>query len=170
MTHLQENYMKLADLPQTVFDDLCQTDQWRLDIDPGFDSKHEFWMSWHHFLTFPETSYSPRTEDDLAEFLNLESYDVLLPVPRSHHSSICSLRLIPSVDQQTLTLFLQDSYYRDWFTQPSDARYGFIAIADRYQKFGCDFYLASYYHFSYLVGRDYETAMAVLSQKLGELG
>jgi hypothetical protein len=170
MTRFKEIDMKLADLPPDALNDLCHRDQWRLDIDPGFDSKHEFWLSWHHFLTFPEPSYSPRTEEDLAEFLNIEGYDILLPVPRSHHASICSLRLIPSVDQQTLTLFLQDSYHRDWFTQPSDARYGFIAIADRYQKFNCDFYIASYYHFSYLIGKDYETAVIALSQKLSERG
>jgi hypothetical protein len=160
--------MKLSDLPQTVLDDLCQDDQWRLDIDPGFDSKHEFWMAWHHFLALPEASYYEPTEDDLAEFLNVEGCAVLLPVPRSHHDSICCLRLIPSVDQQTLTLFLQDSYHRDWFNKPTDARYGFLAIADRYQKFDCDFYIASYYHFSYLIGRDYERAVTVLSQKLSD--
>lgn len=158
--------MKLADLPQAILDDLCQDNQWRLDIDPGFDSKHEFWMAWHHFLTLPEDSYFPRTEDSLVEFLTIEGYNLLLPVPRSHHDSITPIRLLPSADQQTLTLFLQDSYHRDWFTQPSDARYGFIAIADRYQKFDYDFYLASYYHFAYLVGSDYETAVTVLTQKL----
>jgi hypothetical protein len=41
-----------------------------------------------------------------------------------------------------------------------------MAIADRYKKFGCDFYLASYYHFSYLIGEDYEKATAALAQKL----
>ncbi|WP_211175922.1 hypothetical protein [Brasilonema sp. UFV-L1] len=46
--------MKLADLPKQVIDDLCQEDSWRLDIDPGFDSKHEFWMAWRHFLALPE--------------------------------------------------------------------------------------------------------------------
>ncbi|GAP98004.1 hypothetical protein [Leptolyngbya sp. NIES-2104] len=159
--------MKLAELPQDVLDDLCQEQQWRLDIDPGFDSKHEFWMQWHHFLKLPDDAYFPRTEDSLAEFLTIEEHDLLLPVPRSHHGSIHLIRLIPSADQQTLTLFLQDSYHRDWFTEPSDARYGFIAIADRYQKFGCDFYLASYYHFAYLIGRDYEVAVTILAQKLG---
>ena len=79
------------------------------------------------------------------------------------------IRLIPSADQQTLTLFLQDSYHCDWFTKPSDARYGFLAICDRYQKFGCDFYLASYYHFAYLLGKDYEVAVAILTQKLDRL-
>ena len=162
--------MKLADLPQAVLDDLCQDNQWRLDIDPGFDSKHEFWMAWHHFLTLPDDLYSPRTEDSLADFLTVEGYNLLLPVPRSYHSSISPIRLLPGADQQALTLFLQDSYHRDWFTRPSDARYGFIAIADRYQKFGCNFYLASYYHFAYLVGSDYETAVTILTQKLGDSG
>ncbi|WNZ25844.1 hypothetical protein HJG54_25420 [Leptolyngbya sp. NK1-12] len=158
--------MKLADLPQQVLNDLCQEQQWRLDIDPGFDSKHEFWMAWHHFLQLPEEPNFPQCEESLADFLTLEGYNLLLPVPRSHHSSIDMIRLIPSADQQTLTVFLQDSYHRDWFTQPTDARYGFLAIADRYQKFGCDFYLASYYHFSYLVGKDYEKAVQILAQKL----
>jgi hypothetical protein len=158
--------MKLADLPQTVLDDLCQEHQWRLDIDPGFDSKHEFWMAWHHFLKLPESSYFQRSEDDLADFLTLDGYGILLPVPQSHHASIDPIRSIPSADHQTLTVFLQDSYYRDWFRQPSDARYGFIAIADRYQKFGCDFYIASYYHFAYLLGADYDKAVTILTQKL----
>ncbi|MBE9009750.1 hypothetical protein IQ250_05985 [Pseudanabaenaceae cyanobacterium LEGE 13415] len=160
--------MKLTDLPQAVLDDLCQDQQWRLDIDPGFDSKHEFWMAWHHFLKLTQSSYYSGTEDDLAEFLTLEGYSILLPVPRSHHASIRLIRLIPSADQQTLTLFLQDSYHQDWFTEPSNARYGFLAIADRYQKHDCDFYIASYYHFSYLVGKDYEAAVEILTQKLSE--
>jgi hypothetical protein len=164
-----ESNMKLADLPQPVLDDLCQDDpgnQWRLDIDPGFDSKHEFWMAWHHFLKLPESSYFSRSEDDLADFLQLDGYDILLPVPRSHHPNIHPIRVIPSTDQQTLTLLLQDSYHRDWFTEPRDARYGFMAIADRYQKFDCAFYLASYYHFAYLLGSDYERAVAILTQTL----
>jgi hypothetical protein len=99
--------MKLSDLPQTVLDDLCQDEHWQLDIDPGFDSKHEFWMAWHHFLKVHESSYYSGTEEDLAEFLHLDGYEVLLPVPRSHHSSIHPIGLIPSADQQTLTLFLQ---------------------------------------------------------------
>ncbi|MFM9266661.1 hypothetical protein [Tychonema sp. BBK16] len=161
--------MKLTDLPQDVLDDLCRDQEWRLDIDPGFDSKHEFWMAWHHFLKLPEQSYCESTEEDLAEFLTVEGYNLLLPVERSHHASIDPIRLIPSADGQTLTLFLQDSYHCDWFTDPSDARYGFLAICDRYQKFGCDFYIANYYHFSYLIGRDYEAAVAMLTQKLDRL-
>jgi hypothetical protein len=140
--------MKLADLPQSVLDDLCQEQEWRLDIDPGFDSKHEFWMAWYHFLKLPEDSHLPRGEGSLAEFLTIEGYGLLLPVSRTHHSSMDLTRLVPSADRQTLTLFLQDSYHQEWFTQPHDARYGSVAIANRYQKFGCDFYLASYYSHS----------------------
>ncbi|UBF23681.1 hypothetical protein K9N68_18080 [Kovacikia minuta CCNUW1] len=160
--------MKLADLPKEVIDDLCQEDSWRLDIDPGFDAKHEFWMAWRHFVVLPEErpSYYEATEADLADFLTFDGFEVLLPVPRSHHPHIERIRLIPSQGQQTLTLFLHDSFYESWFNDAWAARYGFLAVADRYQKFGCDFYLASYYHFSYLIGADYEAAREVMQRKL----
>ncbi len=161
------NFFIASHLPQTVIDDLCQEDVWRLDIDPGFDAKHEFFLSWQHFVRLPDdrTYYQP-TEADLAEFLTWDGFTVLLPVPRSHHPNIALIRLIPSADQQTLTLFLHDSFHQSWFNNRRAARYGFLAVADRYQKFGCDFYLASYYHFSYLIGADYETASEVMRKKL----
>jgi len=160
--------MKLTDLPQEAIADLCQDDDWRLDIDPGFDSKHEFWMVWRHFIAFsehPSPIYEKKIED-LAEFINFNGFDILLPVSRSHHPHIQLIRLIPSVDSSSLTLFLHDSFYQDWFTDSWGARYGFLAVADRYQKFGCDFYLASYYHFSYLIGKDYEMAEKKMTEKL----
>ncbi|MDJ0597603.1 MAG: hypothetical protein QNJ37_01985 [Crocosphaera sp.] len=135
--------MKLDYLSPDVINDLCNDDNWRLDIDPGFDSKHEFWMCWRHFLSLPKDPYYETTEDDLADFLTFDNYPILLPVPRSHHPKICLIRLIPSFDQQTLTLLLHDSFYEDWFQDEWGARYGFLAIADRYQKFGYNFYLAS---------------------------
>ena len=160
--------MKLADLPPEVINDLCQEDKWRLDIDPGFDSKHEFWMSWRHFIAMPEkTSYYEPDEADLAEFYSLDGVYVLFPVPHSHHPFIKIIRLIPSSDGQTLTILLHDSYHGSWFTEERDARYGFLAIADRYQKYSCDFYLASYYHFSYLLNQDYEAAREIMREKLG---
>jgi hypothetical protein len=80
-----------------------------LDIDPGFDAKHEFWMVWRHFIAIaPSPSYE-RTEESLADFLNFAGYDVLLPVARSHHPWINLVRLMSSADQQTLTLLLHDS-------------------------------------------------------------
>lgn len=159
--------MKLADLPQSVIDDLCQDDQWRLDIDPGFDAKHEFWMVWRHFIALPAEPppYSEQTEEDLADFLNFDGYEVLLPVERSHHPYIKLVRLMPSIDEQTLTLFLHDSFHESWFRDRRAARYGFLAVADRYQKFGCDFYIANYYHFSYLVSQDYEVAQRIMAER-----
>lgn len=159
--------MKLADLPKEVIDDLCQEDDWRLDIDPGFDAKHEFWMAWRHFIVLPEErpSYYEATEADLADFLTFNGFEVLLPVPRSHHPRIELIRLIPGEGHQSLTLFLHDSFHESWFSDSWGARYGFLAVADRYQKFGCDFYLASYYHFSYLIGKDYEAAREVMLQR-----
>ncbi|MEC4817450.1 MAG: hypothetical protein SAK29_29900 [Scytonema sp. PMC 1069.18] len=157
--------MKVANLPKAVIEDLCQEDSWRLDIDPGFDSKHEFWMAWRHFLALPkETSSSyETTEEDLAEFLEFNGYNVLLPVSRTHHPYIRLVRLIPSSDEKTLTLFIHDSFHQNWFKDPWGARYGFLAIADRYQKFDCSFYLASYYHFSYLINEDYEVAKNIMA-------
>ncbi|NEQ64343.1 MAG: hypothetical protein F6K21_02370 [Symploca sp. SIO2D2] len=158
--------MKLADLPKEVIDDLCQDERWRLDIDPGFDSKHEFWMAWRHFIALPEETFSPyseKTEEDLAEFLNFNGLSVLLPVMRTHHPYIRLIRLLTSSDEKTLTLFLHDSFHEDWFQDKWGARYGFLAVADRYQKFGCDFYLASYYHFSYLINDDYEAAKRIMA-------
>ena len=159
--------MKLANLPQEVLEDLCQDDLWRLDIDPGFDSKHEFWMVWRHFVALAKDtiSYYESTEEDLADFLNFEGYNVLLPVSRTHHPFIKLIRLIPSSDNQSLTLLLHDSFHENWFSDASGARYGFLAIADRYQKFGCDFYIASYYHFSYLIGADYQKAQEIMASK-----
>ena len=75
------------------------------------------------------------------------------------------MRLIPSADAQTLTVFLHDTYHAAWFHDRWAARYGFLAVADRYQQFNCDFYLASYYHFSYLLNQDYETAQRLVADK-----
>lgn len=162
--------MKLADLPQDVINDLCQDDNWRLDIDPGLDSKHEFWMVWRHFIALSESPspYYEETEEDLAEFLNFDGFNVLLPIPRSHHPNIRLIRLIPSIDKKTLTLFLHDSFHESWFTEIRDARYGFLAVADLYQKFGCSFYLANYYHFSYLLNEDYQAAQKFMQEKLNQ--
>ena len=120
-------------------------------------------MVWRHFIALPQepSRGSERTEEDLAEFLNFEGFDVLLPVPRSHHPYIRLIRLIPSADGRTLTLFLHDSFHRDWFRDAWGARYGFLAVADRYREWGSNFYLASYYHFSYLLRDDYEAARSV---------
>jgi hypothetical protein len=162
--------MKIKDLPKEAIEDLSLEENWRLDIDPGFDSKHEFWMAWRHFLVLPEetSSFYEASEDDLAEFINFEGKDVLIPVSRNHHPAIELIRLIKSADENTLTIFIHDSFHQDWFRDGRGARYGFLAVADRYQKFGCDFYIASYYHFSYLLKSDYETAKRIMAKRKRE--
>jgi hypothetical protein len=66
--------MKIAELSQVILDDLCDEQRWRLDIDPGFDAKHEFWLSWRHFLTISDWAQSQGiSEDDvLADFITVE--------------------------------------------------------------------------------------------------
>ena len=157
----------MAELPQAVLDDLGDEQRWRLDIDPGFDAKHEFWLAWRHFLTMSDWGQAQGiSEDDvLADFITVEGYTILLPVPRSHHPHVRIVRLIPSADTQTLTIFLHDTYHTAWFRDHWGARYGFLAVADRYLHYTCDFYLARYYHFAYLVNQDYETAQRFMADK-----
>jgi hypothetical protein len=122
--------MKLTDLPSEVIADLSQREKWRLDIDPGFDAKHEFFMSWNSFISLPESnSFYRSTEEDLAEFIRYQNRLVLLPVERKHHPFLSIIRAMLSIDEQSITLFIHDSYHQDWFTNESDARYGFLAIA-----------------------------------------
>ena len=159
--------MKLVDLPAEVLDDLCD-DSWRLDITPTFESKHEFWMQWSHFLRLREPYPGEREEDrpseaNLAEFMTLGGYEVLLSVERVQHAHIHLIRLMPSADGQSLTLFLHNAFHRQYMGEQWVSRYGFLAVADRYQRFGCDFYLASYYHFCHLLRDDYEAAQRLLA-------
>lgn len=158
--------MKVDDLPTPVIEELCQSEYWRIDIDPGLDAKHEFFMRWEYLLPNPHTS-DKYEEEELSEFINFDGYNLLLPIGRNHHSHLHLLRLNPSLDNNSLTLFLFDTYHSSWFTEIHDARYGFLAVADRYQNHGCDFYIASYYHFSYLVGRDYERSQQIMQERLG---
>ena len=158
--------MKLADLPPEVIEDLSRKEKWRIDIDPGFNAKHEFGSSWNKFVNLSQHSFYESTEEDLAEFIEYDGKFILLPVERSHHSSMAVIRGMMSRDFQSITLFIHDSYHQYWFTEESDARYGFLAIADLYQKFNSEFYLANYYHFSYLVNSDFEVAKNILRKKL----
>jgi len=157
----------MAELPQAVLDDLGDEQRWRLDIDPGFDAKHEFWLAWRHFLTMSDWGQAQGiSEDDvLADFITVEGYTILLPVPRSHHPHVRIVRLIPSADTQTLTILLHDTYHTAWLRDHWGARDGFLAVADRYLHYTCDFYLARYYHFAYLVNQDYETAQRFMADK-----
>jgi hypothetical protein len=116
-------------------------------------------MDWGHFLVADQYTQSA---EQLADFLTFDGFDVLLPVPRSHHPYIRLVRFIPGADGKSLTLFLHDAFHRQWFQDTRAARYGFLAVADRYQNYGCDFFLANYYRFVYLVHADFETAKHIM--------
>ena len=89
--------------------------------------KHEGPWDWKYWL-----------ED--AEFMTVDGFDVLLPVERENHPNITFLRVIPSADGNTLTIFLKDTtYYGD---DPFSA--GFLAVCDKFP--GEDWFLAIVYH------------------------
>jgi hypothetical protein len=62
--------------------------------------KHEGPWEWEYLL-----------EAYLVEFLNVNGFEVLLPVEKEHHPQITISRCIVSADQQTLTIFLRDTTY-----------------------------------------------------------
>ena len=82
------------------------------------------------------------------EFMEINGFNVLLPVGREHHPHISVLRCIESADRNTLTIFLKDTTY---VKSPSreflDA--GYVAVCDKYP--GEDFYIANVYHEWFMV-------------------
>ncbi len=73
------------------------------------------------------------------------------PVERSHHSYIKITRFIPSDDWNILTIFLKDETRKAEFDNKWNSFWGFFAVAERYQNYGYDFYLANYWHFVFLL-------------------
>lgn len=118
--------MKLADLsPQAI----KKIQSYRYD---RIIEKHEGPEDWSAVLKY----YHP-------EFLEINGYDVLLPIDRDHHSNITILRYIVSDDGQSLTIFLKDTTY---VPDPQDEMFyaGFVAVCDKVP--GETFYLAILYH------------------------
>lgn len=113
--------MKLADLSPETRRRIGQL-RWDRIIE-----KHEGPWEWHYWL-----------DNDSIEFLQIDDYDVLLPVEKENHANITIVRVIPSADGQTLTIFLTDT---TWF-EGMDA--GFMAVCERVP--GEDWYLALLYH------------------------
>lgn len=97
-----------------------------------FVEKHEGPWDWAGMLRYQ----SP-------DFLDAEGRAVLLPVDREHHPNIRILRCIPSMDGETLTLFLQDTtFYEGDFS-------GFLAVCERVS--GESWYITTVYHEWYLM-------------------
>ncbi|MCI0576712.1 MAG: hypothetical protein L0332_29215 [Chloroflexi bacterium] len=114
--------MKLADLsPETITK--IKTYRWDRIIE-----KHEGPETWTSVLKYHDP-----------EFRQINGYDVLLPIERGQHPNITVLRVIPSADGQSLTIFLKDT---TWYDDPLWS--GFVAVCDKVP--GEDFYLTVLYH------------------------
>jgi hypothetical protein len=103
--------------------------------------KHEGPESWRRKLAAGETA--PPSER--VEFLTLGGYDVLLPLPVEQHPKISLLWLIPSIDQQVLTLYLKNMQWAEWYPRGDDwTTVGFVAVCERAPE--ADWYVAILYH------------------------
>lgn len=84
-----------------------------------------------HFKDYNSVAETP-------QFMEIGSYDVLLPVGRKHHPNITILNHFFSQDLNRLVVYLSDTtYYEDFFS-------GFVAICERISPE--NFYLATFYH------------------------
>src|SRR6266436_6192718 len=102
--------MKIAELPA---DALAKIKARRYD---RIIEKHEGPESWEAFFRYGDP-----------EFLDVQGFDVLLPVTREHHPQISILRVIVAEDRSALTIFLKDTTYvkevqDEWFMA------GFLAV------------------------------------------
>lgn len=93
---------------------------------------------------FPE--YDPIAETP--EFLEIGSYDVLLPVGRKHHPNITILHYFFGQDLSKMVIYLKDTTYDD---DPFCS--GFVAICEMIQPE--NFYIATLYHEWFII--DYDT-------------
>ena len=83
-----------------------------------------------------------------AEFMDIGSQAVLLPVSADHHPNITILHHFLSKDETQIVVYLKDMTYGDG---AFDA--GFVAICNRFP--GERFYVATFYHEWFII--DYDT-------------
>jgi hypothetical protein len=88
--------MKLADLTPETLEKIKA-----LRFDRIYE-KHEGPWKWAYWLT-----------DGEVEFIEMAGYAVLLPLEREYHPNITPLRVIPSADGRTLTIFFKDTTFND---------------------------------------------------------
>ena len=119
--------MKLADLTLQTREKLKA-----LRFDRIYE-KHEGPWQWSYWL-----------EDDQLEFIEMSNFDVLLPIEQEYHPKITPLRVIPSADGQTLTIFFKDTTFSD---DKFDS--GFIAICEKFPSE--NFFVAIVYHEWFIV-------------------
>ena len=112
--------MKIADLSPELVEKIKP-----LRYDRIYE-KHEGPWKWEYWL-------------DDEEFINMSGYDVLLPLGKEYHANITPLRVIPSADGNTLTIFFQDtSFGHEMFDS------GFLAICEKMPHE--NFFIATVYH------------------------
>jgi hypothetical protein len=118
-----ENTMKLADLsPETI------TKIKALEYDRNIE-KHDGPYDWAWSI-----------EDDSVEFINMDGFEVLLPIEKNHYPNIKPLRVIPSADGRMLTIFFSDSTKAFAFDGVND----FLAICEKMPNE--NFFVATVYH------------------------
>ena len=102
--------MKVDDLSPGLLERI-KTVRWDRIIE-----KHEGPEDYEYQIGY-RSDYTEFTEEDDAEFLEIEGHSVLLPIARKQHPNITILRTIPSADGNTLTIFLKDTTYGDGMFQ-----------------------------------------------------
>ena len=95
--------MKIADLPMEVIERIKARRYDRIV------EKHEGPFRWESIF-----------DQEGPEFLQVQGFNVLLPVERANHPNITVLRVIVADDRSALTIFLKDSTFvkereNEWF-------------------------------------------------------
>ena|SRR2546425_12940666 len=118
--------MKIAELPGPTF---AKIKARRFD---RIIEKHEGPFGWEGVLRHSEP-----------EFIQIQGFDVLLPIDRNQHPQITILRAIVAEDGAALTIFRKDTTF---VKDPEDEwmMAGFLTVCDRLP--GEQFYVASVYH------------------------
>ncbi|MBA3871133.1 MAG: hypothetical protein H0X30_18470 [Anaerolineae bacterium] len=116
--------MKLADLSPETLEKIKN-----IEYDRNID-KHDGPYDWAWSI-----------EDNSVEFINMDGFEVLLPIEKNHYPNIKTLRVIPSADGRMLTIFFTDSTKAFAF---EDAGLGFLAICEKIPHE--NFFVATVYH------------------------
>lgn len=115
--------MKLVDIPANV---LAQLANYRWD---RIIEKHEGPWDWKCDLS-----------DNYVEFMNIDGFDVLLPIDKENHSNVVVDRCIPSKDGKILTIFLHDRT----FDMGMDMLAGRLTVCERVPE--QNWFIAIVYH------------------------
>ena len=116
-----ETTMRLQSLPPDVRERLAKL-RWDRIIE-----KHEGPEDWSYLL-----------KDDYVDFLQIDGFNVLLPVFKDKHTNVTVDRCIVSNDGKTLTIFLRDTTYETGMLA------GYLAVCERVPE--QDWFVAIVYH------------------------